>query len=157
MNNQKIDDKTKAAIFTHDARVFLRSISDALVCTKQIASINCNKEMYLERIAILDQTLKHKTLLLAKYCEHDICNVNIIASSSFNSYYTYFLLKFSVNLFLNYYERLKNIKDFYALGKEFDLIYYTLNMDLKNYVDQTKRKHFILTKDEKGQQIEPVL
>jgi hypothetical protein len=148
--NTKIDDNLKAKIFTFDAKVFLRSLNDAVVCTKQIANINCSKELYLDKISILDKTMKKRTLLLAKYCDHDICNVNIIASSSMNSYYNYFLLKFSVNLYLNFMEGLNQADDFYKLSKELDLIHQTLNNDLKFFVGHTKRKYFIITRDENG-------
>jgi hypothetical protein len=147
MNYIKIDDKAKAAIFTHDARVFVRSLSDAIICTQQIAAINCNKEMYLKKISTLDQSQKSGTLLLAKYCDHDICNVNLIASKSFNSYYTYFMMKFSVNLFLNFFQRLNTTRDYFALNKELDFILDNLREDLKRYIIFTKRKHLIFTKE----------
>jgi hypothetical protein len=144
----KIDDKVKAKIFTHDARVFLRSLSDAITCSRQVSAMEANKDLYLTKISILDKTLKNKTLLLSKHCDHDICNVNLIASTSFNSYYNYFLMKFSVNLFLNFYDKIKEKNDFFSLSEEMDLIHNKLKIDLKNYIVQSKRKHFILTKDE---------
>ena len=146
----KLDDHIKAKIFTFNARVFVRSLSDAIVCTKQIATINCSKELYLDKISILDKTLRKGSLLLAKYCDHEICNSNVIASSSLNSYYNYFMLKFSVNLYLNFYERLNEADDYYKLNKELDSIHDTLKNDLTFYLGNTKRKYFIMTKDING-------
>jgi len=148
--NTKIDNNLKAQIFTFDAKVFLRSLNDAVVCTKQIASINCSKDLYLEKISILNMAMKSRSLLLAKFCDHDICNANIIASSSINAYYNYFMLKFSVNLYLNFMENLNKADDYFKLSRELDLINETLRSDLKYIVGHAKRKHFIMTKDETG-------
>jgi hypothetical protein len=129
----------------------VRSLSDVLVSVRQISEISCNKEMYLQKASVLDKTLKGKTLLVAKYCHHDICNPNIIASTSFNSYYTYFMMKFSVNLYLNFHERLKTIDNYFEMSKELDNINSKLRDDLQRYVTYTKRKNFILTKDSDGE------
>ena len=147
-NSTKIDDKIKAQVFTFNAKVFVRSLSDAVTCTKQIAAINCSKELYLDKISILDKTMKKGSLLLAKFCEHDICNSNIIASSSLNSYYNYFMMKFSVNLYLNFMERLNQADDYYKLNKEMDSIHEDLKNDLTYYISNAKKKYFIITTDE---------
>lgn len=142
-----VDDAMKAKIFTFDSKVFVRSLSDAIICTNQVVKINTNKELYLNKISILDKTLKNKYLLLAKYCNHDICNANIIASKSLTSYYNYFMMKYSVNMYLNFYDSLKEISDYETLSNQLDNINEILKNDLQLYVSHLKRKYFIFTKE----------
>jgi hypothetical protein len=145
-----LDDKTKSKIFTFDSKVFIRSLSDAVTCTRQVAQINCSKELYLNKVSILDTTLRNGSLLLAKFCDHDICNANIIASTNINSYYNYFMMKFSINLYLNFYEKLKEATQYDSLSNELDKIHEGLRNDLLFLTNQIKRRNFILTKDEHG-------
>jgi hypothetical protein len=139
----------KAKQFTLDSRIFIRSLSDALSCTKQIAEIRCSRGLYYNYISILENSLQKDDILLAKYCDHELCHPNIIASKNIKSYEIYFMMKFSVNLFINYYSRLKKTKDYFDLTKEFDLIHTNLNEDLKDLVSSTKRKNLIITTDDK--------
>lgn len=140
------NDKQKALQFTLDSRVFIRSLSDAYVCTRQIAQINVDKAQYFFNITVLLDSLNNKDLLLAKFCNHDVCNVNLIACSNMFSYEKYFSMKFSVNLFLKYYNGIKTKNDYYELSKELDNVYSNLREDLNNYVGFVKRRNEIVTK-----------
>jgi hypothetical protein len=140
------NDKQKSIQYTLDSRVFIRSLSDAYVCTKQIAQIKIDKAQYFFNITLLLDSLKYKDLLLAKYCEHDVCNVNVIACNNIYSYEKYFSMKFAINLFLKYYNGIKTKQDFYELSKELDRVYIELQEDLNNYVSYIKRHNEIVTK-----------
>jgi hypothetical protein len=140
------DEKRKAIQFTLDSKIFIRSLSDAYVCTKQIAQLNVDKAKYFFNVTVLHESLIKKELLLAKYCQHDICNVNVIASKNQLSYEIYFMVKFSINLFLKYYNDIKDKKDYYELSKELVKIQDDLKLDLSNYIGYIKRRNEIVTK-----------
>jgi hypothetical protein len=145
MNNLKNDfknnERIKSKQFTLDSKIFTRSLSDAIICTKQIAEMDCNKEIYYNSLSYLAYSKLNNLILLGKYCKHDICNVNIIAAKDLTAYENYFMMKFSVNLFLNYYDRLKNKKDYFSLGNELDKIYIDLHTDLSSYLKYIKNNH----------------
>jgi hypothetical protein len=140
------NDKQKALQFTLDSRIFIRSLSDAYTCTRQIAQIKIDKAQYFFNITLLLESLRNKDLLLAKYCDHDICNVNVIACSNIYSYEKYFTMRFAINLYLKYYNGIKTKNDFYELSKELDRVYADLRSDLNNYVGYIKRRNEIVTK-----------
>jgi hypothetical protein len=142
MSNEKL----KAIQFTIDSRVFVRSLSDAYVCTRQIAQMNVDKALYFFNLSVLLDSLKNKDLFLAKFCEHDLCNVNIIACSNIYSFEKYFYMKFAVNLFLRYYNGIKTKEDYYEMSKELDRVYINLREDLNNYVGFIKRRNELVTK-----------
>lgn len=145
--NYNGDDKIKAKEFSLDARIFLRSLNDALVCTKQISGIKTSRNLYYNVVSQLETSLKNKDIFLGKYCDHDVCNTIIIASSNFKSYQLYFTMKFSVNLFLNFYDGLNKARDYFELEKELDRIHTNLKNDLSSYVSHTKIKHLLVTKE----------
>jgi hypothetical protein len=140
------EEKRKAIQFTLDSKIFIRSLSDAYVCTRQIAQLNVDKAKYFFNVTVLHESLFKKELLLAKYCTHDICNVNVIASKNKLSYEIFFMVKFSINLFLKYYNGIKDKKDYYELSKELVKIQHDLKQDLNNYVGYIKRRNEIVTK-----------
>jgi hypothetical protein len=56
-------------------------------------------------------------------------------------------MKFCVNLYLNFHDRLNKINDYYELSKELDHINIHLKNDLQSYVTNTKRNNLILADD----------
>ncbi len=142
MNTNGADQKQAAERFTSDARVFIRSLTDAVVCAKQLSAFSIDEFLYDEYTNELAHLPKSKQLLLAKYCKHELCNVNVIAATNVNSYYTYFMTKFAINLFLTNINQMQKSKTFPELLKEMDAINNSLNIQLRNYINYTKDKHF---------------
>jgi hypothetical protein len=141
-----MNDKKKAIQFTLDSRIFIRSLSDAFTCTRQIAQINVDKAQYFFNISIMLDSFYKRDLLISKFCNHDVCNTNVIACSNMISYEKYFMIKFSINLFLKYYNRIKIHNDYHDLACELIKIQENLKDDLNNYIGYIKRRNELITK-----------
>ena len=100
----------KAEIFTKDSKIFIRSISDSVVASKQINRINTLRKLDNIYNCLLNLGIKNNDFLLYKYCDHSLCESNLIACKDKISYEIYLMSKFCLSLYMKNHKRLKNIK-----------------------------------------------
>ena len=130
---QYLSKQKKAEIFTKDSKIFIRSISDSVVATKQINRINTLRNLDNIYNCILNHGIKNNDFLLYKSCNHRLCENNLIACKNKTSYEVYLMTKFCLNVYMKNHKKLKEINNFYEYNNFLDEMLIVLKKDLKDY------------------------
>jgi len=140
-NYKYLSNEKKAEIFTKDSKIFIRSISDAVVATKQIANIENLRNYDKFYTIILNNGIINNDYLLVKYCEHDLCDPSLIACRKRISYEIYLMTKFALNIYIKNHAKLKSMHTYYEYDQFLtDLLKY-MKRDLNDYSKYIKNKY----------------
>lgn len=128
LSNQK-----KAEIFTQNSKIFIRSISDAIVAAHQITELQNYRNYDKLYTYILNNGIKNSEFLLVKYCNHDLCDASLIACRRKVSYEIYLMTKFSLNFYIKNHEKLKMLNTYYDYDQFLTQLLRHLKRDLFEY------------------------
>ncbi len=131
----------KAEIFTKDSKIFIRSISDSIVACKQINRINTLRRFDNIYNCLINIGIKNNDFLLYKYCDHKLCESNLIACKDTKSYEIYLMSKFCLNLYMKNHKRIKEINNYYDYNKFLDELLIVLKRDLNDYSKYIKSNY----------------
>jgi hypothetical protein len=140
-NYKYLSNEKKSEIFTKNSKIFIRSISDAVVATKQISNIQNLRNYDKLYTYILHNGIKNQEFLLAKYCDHDLCDPSLIACRRRISYEIYLMTKFALNIYIKNHSKLKSMNTYHDYDLFLsDLLKY-MKMDLNDYSIYIKKKY----------------
>lgn len=140
-NYKYLSNEKKAEIFTKNSRIFIRSISDAIVATKQISTIQNLRNYDKLYTFILNNGIKNNDFLLVKYCNHDLCDPSLIACRRRISYEIYLMTKFALNIYIKNHSKLKAMNTYYEYDQFLTGLLKYMKRDLNDYSKYIKNKY----------------
>lgn len=136
-----LSNEKKAEIFTKDSKIFVRSLSDAVVATKQISILDNLRNYDRLYTYILNNGVQNNEFLLVKYCNHDLCDPSLIACRSRISYEIYLMTKFALNIYIKNHSILKSMNTYHEYDEFLtDLLKY-MKRDLSDYSKYIKNRY----------------
>jgi len=140
-NYKYLSNEKKAEIFTKNSKIFIRSISDAVIATKQISNIQNLRNYDKLYTYILNNGINNNDFLLVKYCSHDLCDPSLIACRNRISYEIYLMTKFALNIYIKNHSKLKSLNDYTEYDQFLNDMLKYMKRDLNDYSKYIKNKY----------------